>query len=58
MLVRMEEALKKKSQRQRNRSVCGSPKRQLRGLNVVELYEFALMNDLVTHYQLLNFVNL
>lgn len=38
------------------RSVCHLPKRQGR-LNVT-VNEFALMNDLVTHYQLLNFVNL
>lgn len=43
-------------QRPGTRTVCHLPKRQ-GGLNVT-LNEFALMNDLVTHYQLLNFVNL
>lgn len=43
-------------QRPGTRSVCHLPKRQ-GGLNVT-VNEFALMNDLVTHYQLLNFVNL
>lgn len=42
------------SQRPGTRSVCHLPRRQ-GGLNV-RVNEFALMNDLVTHYQLLNFV--
>lgn len=37
MLVRMEEALKKKKVKGRATEECGSPKRQLRGLNVVQL---------------------
>lgn len=43
-------------QRPGTRSVCHLPNRQ-GGLNDT-VNEFALMNDLVTHYQLLNFVNL
>lgn len=50
----MEEAWKKSKAGQQKWTL------QFRGLkcHTVELYEFALMSDLVTRYQLLNFVNL
>ena len=46
-------------QRWGNRSVCGLSERQLGGVNVRELdFMSHCWFDLMTHYQLLNFVNL